>query len=151
VTLFTYDPSRAQRVADELLAGYQGYLQTDGYAGYGPVCSKNGLRQVGCFAHARRKFDEALKAQGKNSKAGKASKGLIYIQKLYRIEQQIKDLTPEERYQRRQQQAIPLLNEIRAWLNTSLTQVPPTSLIGKALYYLDNQWDKLIRYCEEAG
>lgn len=90
-----------------------------------------------------------MKAQGKNSKAGKASKGLIYIQKLYRIEHQIKDLTPEERYQRRQQQAIPLLNEIREWLNTSLTQVPPTTLTGKALYYLDNQWDKLIRYCED--
>lgn len=149
VTLFSYDPSRAQRVADELLDGYQGYLQTDGYAGYEPVCTKNGLRQVGCFAHARRKFDEALKAQGPKSKAGKASKGLIYIQKLYRIEHQIKDLTPEGRYQRRQQEAIPLLNEIREWLNTSLTQVPPTSLTGKALIYLDNQWDKLIRYCED--
>jgi transposase len=149
VLLFTYDASRAQRVADELLTDYQGYLQTDGYAGYDLVCAKNGLSQIGCFAHARRKFDEALKAQGKNSKAGKASKGLIFIQKLYRIEKQIKHLEPEERYQRRQQQAVPLLNEIRLWLDTSLPQVPPTSLTGKALYYLNNQWDKLIRYCED--
>ena len=149
VTLFTYDPSRAQRVADELLTDYQGYLQTDGYAGYDGVCAKNGLRQVGCFAHARRKFDEALNAQGKNSKTGKARKGLLSIQKLYRIEKQIKDLEPEERYQWRQQHAIPVLNEIKAWLDKSLPHVPPTSLTGKALYYLNNQWDKLIRYCED--
>ena len=151
VTLFTYDASRGQRVADELLTDYQGYLQADGYAGYDPVCAKNGLHQVGCFAHARRKFDEALKAQDKNqsSKAGKASKGLIYIQKLYRIEKQILDLEPEERYQQRQQLAIPLLDDLRTWLDKSLPQVPPTSLTGKALYYLDHQWDKLIRYCED--
>lgn len=151
VLLFTYDSSRGQHVADALLADYQGYLQADGYGGYDPVCAKNGLIQVGCFAHARRKFDEALKAQGnsKPAKAGKASKGLIYIQKLYRIEKQIKDLEPEERYQQRQQQAVPLLDEIRTWLDKSLPQVPPTSLTGKALYYLDNQWDKLICYCED--
>ena len=149
VILFSYDPSRGQHVADDLLTGYQGYLQTDGYVGYESVCAKNNLTQVGCFAHARRKFDEALKAQGPKTKAGKASKGLIYIQKLYRIEHLIKELTPEERYQRRQQQAVPLLDEIRAWLDTSLPQVPPTSLTGKALTYLDNQWDKLIRYCED--
>ena len=138
-------------MADDLLSDYQGYLQADGYAGYDPVCAKNGLNQVGCFAHARRKFDEALKAQGKNnrSKAGKASKGLIYIQKLYRIEKQIQDLQPKERYQQRQQHAVPLLNNLRTWLDKSLPQVPPTSLTGKALYYLDHQWDKLIRYCED--
>ena len=151
VTLFTYDASRGQKVADELLTGYRGYLQADGYAGYDPVCAKNGLTQVGCFAHARRKFDEALKAQGKNqrSKGGKASKGLIYIQKLYRIEKQIQNLEPEERYQQRQLQAVPLLDDLRTWLDKSLPQVPPSSLTGKALYYLDHQWDKLIRYCED--
>ncbi len=75
VLLFTYDSSRGQQVADALLGDYQGYLQVDGYGGYDPVCAKNGLTQVGCFAHARRKFDEALKAQGnsKPAKAGKAS------------------------------------------------------------------------------
>ena len=113
------------------------------------MCAQNGLHQVGCFAHARRKFDEALKAQDPQTKAGKASKGLIYIQKLYRIEHLIKELTPEERYQRRQQQAVPLLDELRTWLDRSLPQGPPTSLTGKALTYLDNQWDKLTRYCED--
>jgi len=107
-------PSRGQSVADELLMDYQGYLQTDGYAGYDPVCARNRLRHVGCFAHARQKFDESLKVQhnSNGTKAGKASKGLIYIQQLYRIEKQIQHLDAAARYQKRQQQAVPLLNEI---------------------------------------
>ena len=142
VTLFTYSASRGQSVADELL--------TD-YAGYDPVCTRNRLRHIGCFAHVRRKFDEALKAQhnSNRTKAGKACKGLIYIQQLYRIEKQIQHLGTTTRYQKRQQQAVPLLKEIRTWLDASLPQVPPISLTGKALSYLDNQWNKLVRYCED--
>jgi hypothetical protein len=92
-----------------------------------------------------------LKAQhnSNGTKAGKASKGLIYIQQLYRIEKQIQHLDTAARYQKRQQQAVPLLNEIRTWLDASLPQVPPISLTGKALSYLDNQWNKLVCYCED--
>ena len=72
-----------------------------------------------------------------------------YIQQLYRIEKQIQHLDADARYQKRQQLAIPLLNEIRTWLDISLPQVPPISLTGKALHYLNNQWSKLIRYCED--
>lgn len=150
VVMFHYSPTRSQTVADELLQGFSGILQTDGYAGYSAVCAKNGLRHAGCWAHARRKFDEALKAQGKGQpKAGKASKALIYIQKLYRIEAQIKYASVDERYQARQQQALPILNEMKDWLDTSLTQVPVTSLTGKALGYLANQWSTLTVYCED--
>jgi len=116
------------------------------------VCAKNGLQHAGCWAHARRKFDEALKAQGagKNgTKAGKASKALITIQKLYRIETQIKGLPLNEKQRIRQQQTVPILNEMKDWLDTSLTQVPPTSLTGKALGYLANQWSTLIVYCDD--
>ena len=150
VVMFHYSPTRSQTVADELLQGFSGLLQTDGYAGYPTVCAKNGLRHAGCWAHARRKFDEALKAQGKGQpKAGKASKALIYIQKLYRIEAQIKYASVDEKYQARQQQAVPILNEMKDWLDTSLTQVPLTSLTGKALGYLANQWSTLTVYCED--
>lgn len=109
------------------------------------------LIQVGCWAHARRKFDEAIKAQGKTKRptAGKAAKALAFIQKLYRIEALIKDNTADARFQARQEQALPILAEMRAWLDQSLPQVPPKSTLGKALYYLDHQWDKLIRYGED--
>jgi transposase len=152
VLLFSYAPSRSQAVADQLLQGFTGTLQTDGYAGYAGVCAKNGLQHAGCWAHARRKFDEVLKAQGagKNgTKAGKASKALITIQKLYRIETQIKGLPPNEKQRIRQQHAVPILNEMKDWLDTSLTQVPPTSLTGKALGYLANQWSTLTVYCND--
>ena len=151
VILFNYSPSRSQAVADQLLQGFSGTVQTDGYSAYPAVCAKNGLRHAGCWAHARRKFDEALKAQGSKgqAKAGKASKALITIQKLYRIEKLIKDLSADEKYRVRQEQAIPILKEMKAWLDMSLTQVPPTSLTGKALGYLANQWSTLTVYCED--
>lgn len=149
VILFTYAATRGKTVAEDLLENYQGYLQSDGYAGYDAVCINKKLHHVGCFAHARRKFDEALKAQGPTTKAGKASKGLIYIQKLYRIERQIKGQPPEQRYQVRQQLSVPILAEIKIWLDSSLPQVPPTSKTGQALSYLKNQWHKLIRYCDD--
>ena len=150
VVVFNYSPTRNQAVADQLLQGYSGTVQTDGYAGYPAVCAKNGLRHAGCWAHARRQFDEALKAQGKGQpKAGKASKALIMIQKLYRIETQIKYRSADEKYRIRQQQAVPILHEIKTWLDTSLTQVAPSSLTGKALGYLANQWSTLTVYCED--
>ncbi len=150
VVLFHYAPSRSQAVANQLLRGFSGTVQTDGYAAYASVCANHGLRHAGCWAHARRKFDEAYKATGKGRpKTGKASKALGMIQKLYRIESQIKSLSADDRYRIRQQHAVPLLNEIKTWADVSLTQVVPSSLIGKALAYLTKHWDTLTAYCED--
>ena len=149
LVLYDYDPSRSQRVPERLLEGFRGYLQTDGYEGYNAVAAKAGIAHVGCWAHARRKFSEAVKAQGKRQRAGKAWRGLSLIQKLYRIERLMKDATPEERHAHRQAQAKTVLEELREWLDQSLPQVPPKSAIGKALNYLHNEWPKLIRYLED--
>jgi transposase len=151
VVLFDYDASRGGGVPLRLLEGYRGYLQCDGYEGYGAIGKREGITLVGCWAHARRKFDEAIKAQGKKgkAKAGRATKGLSFIQKLYRIEKVASELTPDERYALRQEQAVPLLNEIREWLDKSLPEVPPQSAVGKALSYLHGQWPKLAGYVED--
>ena len=149
LVIYDYDPSRSQTVPLRLLEGYQGYLQTDGYAGYDPVGAKPGIIQVGCFAHARRKFNEAIKGQSKKRKSTLAWRGLQFIQKLYEIERQYKDAKPEARYQARQDQAKLILKDIREWLDQVLPQVPPTTLTGKALNYLHNQWPKLIRYVDD--
>jgi transposase len=146
VVLYDYDPGRGAGVPKRLLDGFKGYLQTDGYDGYNAVVAVNGLVHVGCMAHARRKFSEAVKAQGKKSQRGKAHRGLAFIQKLYRVEKQARTLTSEDRYAHRQQQAQPILDALRAWLDAALPQAPPTSATGKALNYLHNEWDKLIRY-----
>jgi transposase len=146
VVLYDYDPGHRAGVPKRLLDGFKGYLQTDGYDGYNAAVAVNGLVHVGCMAHARRKFSEAVKAQGKKSQRGKAHRGLAFIQKLYRVEKQARTLTPEDRYAHRQQQAQPILDALRTWLDAALPQVPPTSATGKALNYLHNEWDKLIRY-----
>lgn len=149
VVLYDYDPGRGQEVPKRLLAGYRGYLQTDGYDGYHAVVAVNGLSHVGCMAHARRKFDEAVKAQGKNKATGKAQYGLALIRKLYRIEKQARKLKPEARHEHRQRHARPVLDELHAWLDEALPQVPPASATGKALNYLHNEWHKLVRYLED--
>jgi len=149
VVLYHYDPGRGAGVAKRLLAGFKGYLQTDGYDGYNAAVAAGHLTHVGCMAHARRKFSEAVKAQGRNKKRGKAHRGLILIQKLYRIEKQVRKLEPEQRHAHRDRHARPILDEMRAWLDQALPQVPPTSATGKALNYLHNEWDKLIRYLDD--
>ena len=149
VILYDYDPSRSQSVPEQLLAGFSGYLQTDGYAGYHGVVAARSLKHVGCWAHARRKFDEAVKAQGKNKRSGRAWRGLALIQTLYRIEREAKALRPEQRHAHRHQHARTVLNEIRSWLDEALPQVPPRTATGKALYYLNEQWSTLIRYLED--
>ncbi|MFB3078594.1 MAG: IS66 family transposase, partial [Lysobacterales bacterium] len=149
VILYDYDPSRSQAVPKRLLADFKGYLQTDGYDGYNAVVAMNNLVHVGCMAHARRKFSEAVKAQGKKKRNGKAQWGLALIQKLYRIEKQARTLSPEARHEHRQRHARQLLDEMRCWLDEALPQVPPTSATGKALNYLNNEWPKLIRYLDD--
>ena len=151
IILFAYDPSRSQQVPVRLLPDYNGYLQTDGYDGYNKVCSQNDITQLGCWAHARRKFDEALKSQGKlkTKKVSLAAVGLKRIQCLYAVERQAKALTPVQRYELRQSRSMPILNDLRKWLDQHLLVVVKQSALGKAIHYLDKQWDKLIIYTED--
>ena len=149
VVLYDYDPGRSAQVPKRLLEGFKGYLQTDGYDGYNAVVAANGLVHVGCMAHARRKFSDAVKAQGKSKKRGKAHRGLSLIKNLYRIERQARKLTASERYARRQKHALPIINKIRDWLNDVLPQIAPSSATGGALSYLNNEWKHLIRYLND--
>jgi transposase len=151
IVLYDYQPSRAGQCAvnflqDKNKAPYTGYLQVDGYADY----HQSRAQLVVSMAHIRRKFDEAKKAQSNSSKkTGKADWALNQIQKLYRIEKQIKGLSVEERYRIRQEQSIPLLGQFKAWLDKSAPNVLPKSLLGNALNYALNQWEKAIRYCDD--
>ena len=138
-----------------LLAGFEGVLQTDGYEGYGAIGKEPGITHVGCWAHARRKFDEALKGQKPSSKkkrslkASQALQGLAFIQKLYKIERQIQEKPPDEVHRIRHERSRPVLDKLRAWLDEAMPRVPPQSLTGKALAYLDGQWPKLIRVLDD--
>jgi transposase len=152
VVLYDYSPTRSGQVPIELLDGYSGLLQTDGYAGYHGVAKRHDIKLFGCWAHARRKFDVAIKAnkgiKGANSKAARA---MSDIQKLYRIEKQIKGKTPEEIYKIRQKKSKPIIEKLKKWLEKTKPKVTPQSLTGKALTYLDNQWPYLTAYLEHGA
>jgi transposase len=102
---------------------------------------------VGCWAHARRKFDEALKVQG-GKKTGRAQIALNEIRKLYAVERDIKTLSAAEKYTQRQERAKPVALKLRAWLTRSLPEVAPKTTLGKALRYLDNEWPRLVPYLD---
>ena len=153
---YAYAPTRSGEVARRLLTGFQGYLQTDGYGGYDGFAELPGMVHVGCFAHARRKFDEALRGQGKQRRKGKsppreavARQGLSRIDRLFKVERGYADVSSEERHRLRQEKLAPLLDELRQWTKAAKDRVPPTSLTGKALAYLDGQWPKLVRVLED--
>ena len=150
VLLYDYDPGRSGKVPVRLLPGFAGYLQTDGYDGYNAVVTTNQLIHAGCMAHARRKFDEAIRAQGKTKKkTGLAHRGLSLINKLYRVEKQARLFSPDERYEHRKKHTQPIIDELRTWLDESRHKVPPTGATGKALAYLDHEWQKLIVYLQD--
>lgn len=155
VVLFDYDPSRGKEVAARLLDGFAGYVQYGGLGSYDAVCQHNEKQtQLGCFDHARRKFVDAQKAAQSTPKkmrattVSKADVGLGKINALYRLERTIKDLPPYEKTQHRQKVAVPLLNDLKGWLESNLSRVVKGGLTYKAIYYTLNQWSKLIRYCE---
>ena len=151
VILFDYAPSRGGRVPVRLLEGFRGILQTDGYEGYAAVTRGNDIAWIGCLAHARRKFDEALKAQQKKGRGGLAKQGFDFIQQLYRVEREARErgLVANARKALRDDKAKPIWQELRQWLDGALGQVPPKSLTGKALTYLNTQWPRLIRVLDD--
>lgn len=148
ITLFHYDPTRSQQVPMDLLASSVSTLMVDGYEWYQKACDDYQIQRLGCWAHARRKFMDAKKLQSKG-KTGKADQALAFIQKLYHIEQQTKESSPDQRYAIRQQQAKPIIDKIEKWLQKSLPHVPPKTVLGKALQYLHNQWERLIGYLDD--
>ena len=158
VVLYDYAPGRGGDVPLALLGDFSGYLQTDGYAGYHAVVAERGLTPLYCFAHARRYFVDVLKGLGLNpnqlppkppDKARRPLKALGFIRRLYAIEHRMREATPVERHQARQTDAVPVLKQLREWLNETRPKVLPESPLGKALAYLDRHWDGLVRYCDD--
>lgn len=147
--VYRYDPGRGQAVPEQLLPGYQGYLQTDGYGGYNRILGQPGIHGVGCWAHVRRRFVDARKALPKpqQNKATRVHQALALIGKLYQLEQAIRDLPPEARLERRQQDAVAILDRFKAWLDTQ--SVPPQSALGRAVRYALGQWPRLLVYTED--
>lgn len=147
IVLYEYQPDRKAQRPKDFLNGYKGYLHTDGYAGYHNL--PEGIVVVGCWAHARRKFEEALKGMLKKDQKGSgALLGKQYCDRLFAIEKRLTDLSPEQRFQKRQEQARPVLDAFLSWLDS---QHPIKNGFGKAVHYTIEQWKYLERYLLDGG
>lgn len=148
VVLYEYQPGRGAKYPEEFLKDFKGYLHTDGYAVYHGL--PEGITVVGCWAHLRRKFDEAIKSLPKGkAKGSSAYQGLAYCDLLFAIEKGLdeKNATAEERYKERLERAKPVLDAMFAWENSRTAA--PKSALGKAFTYLKEQWPYLTNYLKD--
>ncbi len=132
VVLYDYQQTRSKEHPRKFLAGFKGYLHVDGYAEYNEITD---VTLVGCWAHARRKFDEVLKALSANKRiAGVTAKeGLEYCNHLFAIERKFKDATPEDRYNGRLAQNRPVIDAFLSWIEAKQVQMLPKSTLGEAV------------------
>jgi transposase len=146
IVLYDYSPTRSGQVPIELLEGFSGYLQVDGYDAYNGACVKYNLTRLGCMDHARRKFKDAFNTSG-GKDIGK--RGLVFFKSLYKIEDDIEKLTPDEKKKARQEKSKPILEEMKKWADEKRPKITPKSVSGKAINYFCNEYIYLIGYLED--
>ncbi len=144
IVLLDYQTSRKAEHPKEFLAGWGGYLHADGYSGYHDLPA--GITVVGCWAHARRKFDEALGALPKKDQPGSgALVGKQYCDKLFAIERDLAELPTDERHQKRSEQAKPVLDAFWVWLTAQAPHLGK-NVLSRAVRYTLDQWKYLENY-----
>ena len=139
IVLYEYQPTRKAEHAERFLQGFSGWLHADGYPGYHKL--PDSIRVVGCWAHARRKFDEALSTLPQEKrKDSPAAMGEWYCSQLFKLEQAFAELTPEERYNKRLEQERPVLDALLLWLDTQnckkRPKMPVLKHFGALLTYI---------------
>lgn len=144
---FDFTPTQSRDGPNAFFKDYQGYVQVDAHSSFNDLFQGGSdMTEVGCHAHARRRFDQAM-----DHDPVRSSQALSLWQSLYQIEKRAKDeeLSPEALLKLRQEQAIGILKQLKEKLTTWQPQVLPKSLIGKAVTYSLNQWDALNRYTQD--
>jgi len=145
LTAYDFSIDRSKKRPIDFLNGYRGYVHADAYSGYDELFKKEAIIEVGCWAHARRKFDEAASSRPKE-----ATDILARIARLYHeVETPCADKMPEERRRFRQEQATPLLDGIFQRIEEFRRQTIPTEPLRKAIDYALNQRKALCRYLED--
>jgi transposase len=156
VLLYDYQKTRSGKTALAFLHDYKGYIQTDDFSGYDHLDQKPGIVHLGCWAHARRKFVKVAAVRKKHrskrvNPKSLADQALNYIGKLYKIEKQARrqELDAAQILRLRQQEAKPLLDQFKDWLESTKPLTPPKGLLGQAISYTLSNWQKLIIYIED--
>lgn len=150
IVLYEYQASRGNECPKKFLEGFKGYLQTDGHNAYHKLCSNvPDIINVGCWAHVRRKFEEARNAlpKGKSPEMSASVKALGIFTRLAKIEKQLAKVSCRERYLKRLEEEKPILDELFAWVKT--LNAAPNSSLGKAITYLNNQKPYLLNYLKD--
>lgn len=143
IVLYEYQPDRKAEHPKEFLKDFHGYLHADGYSGYHSL--PNTITVIGCWAHARRKFDEVLKGMSEKARTGSlAEKAKRYCDRLFALETEFADLTPEERFNRRQKESNLLMEEFFRWLRS--LNASSKSAFGNAAGYVLGQRQYLENY-----
>lgn len=142
IILYEYQTTRASKHPERFLKDFRGYLHTDGYDGY---IAMPGIINVGCLAHARRYFVDAIKAvpPKKDNIPTVTEEGLAFCNELFKVERLLHDVTCEERYEGRKKYSKPILDKFKEWIKYYSTRVAPKTALGKAVNYCKNQWNKL--------
>lgn len=142
--IYDFSPSRAGEHAREFLGEWRGKLVVDDYGGYKKGFAQ-GITEIGCMAHARRKFFE-LHAANQSQLAAQA---LDYIGELYVVEREAKTLDTTQRWRLRQERAKPIADKLHAWMLAQRSRVPDGSGTAKALDYSLKRWVALTRYLDD--
>jgi transposase len=147
-TIYDYTPTRSRDGPDVFMTEFHGYLQADAYSGYDELYRDRSrkITEVACWAHVRRKHFEA-----QSSDLMRSTVMLAYIRLLYDIEREARDmnLDGEARKALRQARAVPILKDIKSYLEREQRAVLPKSPEGMAISYTLSNWDALARYCED--
>lgn len=145
---FAYSPDRGGEHPQEHLRGFRGALQADAYAGWPRLYATGQVREVACWAHARRPWWD-LFLSSKRDPDSLAAQALERIRALYEIEEEIRGQPPDVRRAQRQARAGPLLEAMRTWLEELLPRVSARSDIAQAIGYSLGRWTALTRYVDD--
>ena len=152
IVLMDYSATRAKVNANKIFKGFKkGYIQTDGYAGYNDIANKPNIKQLGCWAHIRRKFTDTVKNSKVDDKSKKmASNMILKIRKLYKVEKDIKDLPPDKKREIREEKSRLIIDDIRQYVDEYIdTAIALDGYIKKAFVYINNQFPKLTVYLKD--
>jgi transposase len=143
--ILEFSRSRGQEVPRQRLQGYQGTIQTDAYEVYGALKRKDaGLRRIGCLAHARRRYYQALQES-----FPEALWFIVQIRELYRLEDQVRLLVPDERYRIRREHAPPIWERLKQRAEQLQPELLPQSTLGRAVNYFLNEYQALLGYLDD--
>jgi transposase len=143
--VFEFTESREAVHPLRFLNHYSGYLQVDAYSGYEALFKTGRVIEVGCLAHARRRFAEIVKTQ---KTPGLAVEAIAWFAKLYEIESRIKEVPPDQKLRIRQAESVPILSDFKCWLDGHYGTLLPQGPLGQAFGYAIRQWRGLTRYTE---